>query len=112
MLSTYNAPVGAAASIAKTLRPVLSSSIKNRFLPLFVVSFAPIDQSFEGKSPAEVSSNLIRKLFSFSLIVVKPKVSHETQSVPTHRLPWMMTSVVKSWAFKPLIATMIAAQLR
>src|SRR5438094_10372054 len=85
--------VGAPAVIVKgTLLPVMSS-IENLLAPPLAESFAVNCQSLAGKPAAvDVSSNLIRVLFSLSRIVSKPKLSLLTQSRPTQRLPWIITS--------------------
>jgi hypothetical protein len=69
------------------------SSIENLFAPPLAESLAVSCQSLEGNPElTEVSSNLIRRLFSFSLMVSKPKLSPFTQSNPTHSLPCTMRS--------------------
>ena len=68
--------VGAPAMTLNGVRPAVSSTSMKRLAPLLGVSFAWSAQSFDGKPAATlVSSNLIRRLFSFNRSVSKPKLS-------------------------------------
>src|SRR5438477_4672878 len=91
--ATNNELVGAPAVTVKgTLLPVMSS-IENLLAPPLAESFAVNCQSLAGKpADVDVSSNLIRVLFSLSRIVSKPKLSLLTQSSPMQALPCMITS--------------------
>ena len=95
LLATLTALAGAPASTSKTIVPVSSplsvvprSTNARKFAPPPPEAFALIVQSLVAK-PADVlvSLKLMRVLFSFSLIVSKPKLSLFTQSRPTHKLP-------------------------
>src|SRR3954454_10118435 len=91
VLSRKKEFVAAPAVMVKgTFAPVMSS-IENLFAP-GQASLAVSCQSLLGQEPVEVSSNLMRSLFSFNRIVSKPNDSLTTQSRPTQRLPWMISS--------------------
>src|SRR3954449_5291514 len=91
VLSTKIEFVGApAVSVKGTFEPVMSS-MENLLLP-GQASFAVSCQSLAGQVPTDVSSNLMRVLFSFRRIVSKPNDSLLTQSRPMQALPWMMAS--------------------
>ena len=80
-----------AVMVNGTLEPVMSS-IENLLEPPDAESLAVNCQSLVGKVPTEVSLNLMRVLFSLSLMVSKPKLSLLTQSKPTQSEPWTMRS--------------------
>ncbi len=85
--------VGALPVTVKGTVAAVMSSIENFSAPPEAESLAVSCQSWVGKPvPVEVSSNLMRVLFSFSRRVSKPKLSLSTQSRPTQRLPWMIAS--------------------
>src|SRR3954447_7641649 len=86
VLSTKIEFVGApAVSVKGTLEPLMSS-IENLLAP-GQASLAVSCQSLLGQVPVDVSSNLMRSLFSFNRIVSNPNDSLTTQSKPTQRLP-------------------------
>ncbi len=65
-----------------------SDWIQKAFSPPFLLSLATSCQSWAGKlAVLDVSVKSIRRLFSFSRSVSKPKASPAVQSLPTHRLP-------------------------
>src|SRR5437764_3247278 len=112
LLATNSEFVGAPAVIVNgTFDPVMSS-IENLFAPP-QASLAVSCQSLFGQpAVVDVSSNLMRVLFSFRRMVSKPKLSLFTQSRPTQRLPWMIASsaVTTSSAFtfpRPLAMTFL-----
>jgi hypothetical protein len=73
------------ASIVNGVRELVMSSIENLFAPPLAVSLMVICQSLLGKdAELDWSSNLMRRLSSFSRIVSNPKASPSTQEVPTH----------------------------
>src|SRR4029079_14593886 len=75
-------------TVTGTVEAVMSS-IEDLFAPPEAESLAVSCQSWLGKpAPVEVSSNLIRVLFSLRRMVSKPKLSLLTQSRPTQALPW------------------------
>ena len=88
VLATKTELVGAPAVIVNgTFAPVISS-IENLLAPPLAESLAVSCQSLAGNPAAvDVSSNLIRVLFSLSLIVSKPNDSLLTQSSPTQAEP-------------------------
>ncbi len=87
VLSTKIALFGALPVMVNGTVPAVISSIENLLAPPLAESFAVSCQSWLGKPAAvEVSSNLIRVLFSFSRIVSNPKLSLLTQSSPTQAL--------------------------
>src|SRR6266404_6764655 len=93
VLSTKIALVGALPVMVNGTVPAVISSIENLLAPPLAESFAVSCQSWLGKPAAvEVSSNLIRVLFSFSRIVSNPKLSLLTQSSPTQALPCTIKS--------------------
>src|SRR5204863_7002320 len=87
LLATNSEFVGAPAVIVNgTFDPVMSS-MENLLAPP-QASLAVSCQSFFGQpAVVDVSSNLMRVLFSLRRMVSKPKLSLLTQSRPTHRLP-------------------------
>ena len=90
--STNRLLVAAPAVIVNGTFAPETSSIENLFAPPEAESFAVSCQSFDGYVSTDVSSNLIRVLFSLRRSVSKPNDSLFTQSKPTHRLPWTMLS--------------------
>ena len=92
LLATKSDAVGApAVTLNGCLEPVMSSNAR-KLAPPLAESFAVICQSLVGNAPTLVSSNLMRRLFSFRRMVSNPKLSLLTQSKPTQRLPWTMRS--------------------
>lgn len=85
--------VSATAQRRSRVWPAVRSTIEKCDLPPDAESLISIAQSFAGK-PAEVLVSLkkIRVLFSFRMMVSKPKFSLLTQSNPTQVLPWTMRS--------------------
>ena len=105
-LSTNSELVGAAPTMVNGTVAIVVFSMENLFRPPDAESLAVNCQSLLGKpTPVLVSSNLIRVLFSFSLIVSKPKASPSTQSSPTQALPCTMRSsgITKSAIALPLV---------
>src|SRR4028119_2103687 len=86
-----------ASTVKGTLAPVTSSMVNLDWPPL-AESLARSCQSLVGKLPALVSSNLIRRLCSFSRIVSKLKSSLLTQSKPTQRLFCTIRSSGITWS--------------
>src|ERR1051326_5198208 len=88
-----------AVTVNGTFDPVMSS-IENLLEPPLAESFAVSCQSFAGTpAPVDVSSNLMRVLFSLRRIVSKPNDSLFTQSRPTQALPWTIRSSGMTWSF-------------
>src|SRR5262245_4951249 len=98
VLSTKIELVEAPAVIVNGTRDPVMSSIENLLEPPDALSLAVSCQSLVGNVPTLVSSNLIRRLFSFSRIVSKPKLSLLTQSKPKQPLPWTMRSSGMTWS--------------
>src|SRR5690606_20748262 len=98
-----------ASTVNGTLAPE-TSSIENLFSPPDVESFAVSCQSFDGYVPVDVSSNLMRMLFSFSRMVSKPKLSLLTQSNPTHRLDCTMRSSATTWSLVAPSSTSLVSE--
>ena len=74
------------------------ASIENLLAPPLAESLAVSCQSWLGNEPTEVSSNLMRVLFSFIRMVSKPKLSLLTQSRPMQALPWTIRSSAITWS--------------
>ena len=99
VLLTLSELAGAPASTSNRIVPVSElpvapwSTKARKLAPPLAELFARICQLLVG-NPAEVlvSSNWIRSLFSFNLIVSKPKLSLLTQSSPTQVLPCTIRS--------------------
>ncbi len=98
VLLTLSELAGAPASTSKTIVPVSEfpaapwSTKPRKLAPPAAELFALICQLLRGKPAALVSSNWMRVLFSFTLMVSKPKTSPSTQSRPTQALPWTIKS--------------------
>ena len=84
--------MGAPADTLNGVRPAVSSTSMKRLAPPLADSLADSIQSLAGNAPTLVSSNLMRRLFSFRRSVSKPKLSLFTQSKPMQLLPWTIKS--------------------
>ena len=99
VLSTKIELVAAPAVMVKGVLAPVMSSIENLLAPPLAESLAIRRQSLAGKPTCvEVSSKWIRRLFSFSRMVSKPKFSLLTQSRPTQALPWTIRSSGITWS--------------
>src|ERR1051326_2984703 len=92
--------VGAPAIVVNGVLLLVMSSMENLFKPPLLESFAVSCQLLFGKpDDVLVSWNLMRVLFSLRRIVSKPNDSLTTQSRPTQRLPWMISSSAVTTSF-------------